>query len=401
MKKILILFCFIGMLSYGCQEEFNTPVQKEGEVNGQVTDIKITGTPGGAVLTYNLPKDYNLQYVMAEVPTGDNRGVAYFKGSAYNNKIEIEGLSDDSERVVKIYAVSKAEIKSAPVEVKVKPLSPPFQEVFKSLQFMADFGGVNMKFDNPTGADLGFLLEVEQGGEWKLYQGGYYTQMKNGNHTFRGMEAEPMKFALSVRNRWGHTSEKKYFTLTPLFEKMLDKGLFKDLTLPGDSPIYTTEWNIAKRFAWDGTWSSDFSYPNNYGNWLNVSTNAVNDGQPTHITIDLGVKAKLSRFRVNHYYRFIDKSMRRYEIWGRTDAPTDGSWDGWVKMTSYEQKKPSGLPGESYTAEDAEVWLAGDNGDFSADLPPVRYIRVKCFENWSGTANLNFAEITFWGDDKF
>lgn len=399
MKKILVLFYLIGVFSYGCQEEFNTPIQKDGEVNGQVTDVNFTSTPGGAVLTYNIPKDYNLQYVMAEVPTGDSRGTIFFKGSAYNNTIEIEGLSDDSERVVKIYAVSKSEVKSQPVEIKIKPLSPPFQEVFKSLQFRPDFGGVNMKFENPTGADLGFLLEVEEDGEWKLYQGGYYSQMKEGNHTFRGMNAEPMKFALSVRNRWGHTSERTYFTLTPLFEKMLDKSLFKDLTLPGDSPIYTTEWNIAKRFVWDGTWSSDFNNP--YGNWLNVSTNAINDGQPTHITIDLGVKAKMSRFRINHYYRFIDRGMRRYEIWGRTETPTDGSWDGWVKMISYEQKKPSGLPGESYTAEDAEVWRAGDNGDFSSDLPPVRYIRVRCLENWSGTANLNFAEITFWGDDKF
>jgi hypothetical protein len=372
-------------------------MQGDGEVGAPVSNVMVKNTAGGAILTFDLPKDPNLQYVLAEVPVKNGK-IASYKSSAYNDRIEIIGLPDEMVRKVKLYVVSKSEKKSNPLEVDIKPLRPPYQQVFNTIAYQADFGGVNVKYDNPTGADLAIMLETNDNGIWKPFNG-YYSFLKEGNYTFRGMVAEPTKFALYIRDRWDNSSDTAYFSLTPLYEKMLDKSLFKDLTLPGDAPIYTTEWNIAKRFIWDGNWSSDFNNP--YGNWLNVSTNAPNDGQPTHITFDLGAKAKLSRFRINHYYRYIDRGMRKYEIWGRTDAPKDGSWDGWVKMISYEQKKPSGLPGESYTAEDAEAWLRGDNGDFSSDLPPVRYIRIKCFENWVGTTNLNFAEITFWGDDKF
>ena len=42
----------------------------------------------------------------------------------------------------------------------------------------------------------------------------------------------------------------------------------------------------------------------------------------------------------------------------------------------------------------------GDSGNFSSDLPAVRYIRIRCLKNWSGNTNMTFTEISFWGDDK-
>nr|WP_121272232.1 DUF5000 domain-containing lipoprotein [Pedobacter schmidteae] len=397
MKNYISIVFLCAILFAACKTDVNAPLEADGAAPKKITDLKVENTPGGAKLTYNVPSDPNLLYVLAEVGVG-NGITRVFKSSHYNNTLQIDGVPNTAPRMIKVYSVNKSELRSEPIDVEIKPLTPPFLEVFKTIDVDKDFGGVKVIFQNKTGADLAIAMQrVKPDGTFADI-GTYFTKLKEGNYTFRGLEAKTIKVATFIKDRWGNSSDTLYKEVTPLFEKMLDKGLFKDITLPGDASIYTTEWNIAKRFIWDGNWSSNFNEP--YGNWLNVSTNGPNDGTPMHITFDMGVTAKLSRFRINHYYRYIDRGMRKYEIWGRTATPVDGSWNGWVKLISYEQKKPSGLPGESYTAADAEAWIAGDNGNFDNSFPAVRYIRIKCLENWVGHGNLNFAEISLYGSDQ-
>ena len=52
------------------------------------------------------------------------------------------------------------------------------------------------------------------------------------------------------------------------------------------------------------------------------------------------------------------------------------------------------------TEDDRIAGRNGDSGNFSSDLPAVRYIRIRCLKNWSGNTNMTFTEISFWGDDK-
>lgn len=189
-----------------------------------------------------------------------------------------------------------------------------------------------------------------------------------------------------------------YKTGAPIYEKLMDKSLFKDVTFPGDAPIYTTEANINKRFIWDGTFSTNFSTP--YGNYLNLTTNNPNITQPIHISFDLGQTAQLRRFRLNHYFTYSDRAIRQYEIWGSANPPSDGSWTNWVKMASVEQIKPSGKASGVYDEVDKVAWVNGDNIVFSSDLPEVRYIRIKCLKNWrGGDTNMAFSEVTFWAVD--
>ncbi len=188
-----------------------------------------------------------------------------------------------------------------------------------------------------------------------------------------------------------------YKSTAPIYEKRLDKSLFKDVTFPGDAAIYTNASNINKKFIWDGTFSSSFDDP--YGNYLNLTTNDANKTQPLHISFDLGVTEQLRRFKLNHYYTYEDRAIRQYEIWGSANPPADGSWTGWVKMASVEQLKPSGKPIGSYNEADKVAWVNGDNVIFPSDLPKVRYIRIKCLKNWKGETNMSFSEVTFWAVD--
>lgn len=395
MKNYILIVFMCATLFTACKTDVNEPLEANGNAPLKVNNLKVENTPGGAKLTYNIPADPNLLYVLAEVGVG-NGVTRIFKSSHYNNVLEIDGVPNTAPRMIKVYSVNKSEVRSEPIDVEINPLTPPFLEVFKTIEVDKDFGGIKILFKNITGADLAIALQIANADGTFTDIGTYFTKLKEGNYTFRGLEAKKINVAAFIKDRWGNSSDTLFKEITPLFEKMLDKSLFKDLTLPGDAPIFIAN-NILKRYLWDGVWSSNFNAP--YGNYLNTTTNGPNDGTPLHITFDMGVVAKLSRFRVSNYYQYIDRGMKRYEIWGRTAAPVDGSWDGWVKLISYEQKKPSGLV-NSYTAADAEAWVAGDNAAFDSSLPPVRYIRLRCLENWLGHGNMSLAEITFYGSDQ-
>jgi hypothetical protein len=92
--------------------------------------------------------------------------------------------------------------------------------------------------------------------------------------------------------------------------------------------------------------------------------------------------------------------MKRYEVWGASELNEDGSFNGWTKLLTMTNIKPSGLPIGLFTDEDRAAGKAGDEANFAPDLPKVRYIRIRCLENWSGNTNMVISEVTFWGSDQ-
>jgi hypothetical protein len=98
-------------------------------------------------------------------------------------------------------------------------------------------------------------------------------------------------------------------------------------------------------------------------------------------------------------HSFNDKSPRQYEVWGRADEPTDGSWDGWTLLLEMESIKPSGLPLGVLTEYDRNAILQGDQANFAIELGEMRYIRIKCLKSWTGDYNMCFTELSFWGND--
>lgn len=121
--------------------------------------------------------------------------------------------------------------------------------------------------------------------------------------------------------------------------------------------------------------------------------------------------AKLSRIVIWDYPEYVgsggyDRAYyylgcpRRFEIWGSTDPPEDGSWDNWHKLGEYEEVKPSGLPYGQQNDEDYTTANAGVSWDFDINAPRVRYLRFKSLENWGGTTNLGIAEVQIYGDPR-
>jgi len=396
MKKFPIII-LLGTLLFSCKEEKPlSPMLTDANPPGQVSNVDIKPEPGGATISYVLPKSQNLSYIVAEIKTPDGR-LRTYKSSFYTNQLRVEGLGDESEYEVRIYSVNGAEVRSEPVVKKFTPTEPPYLKVFKSLNMFAAFGGVGVTYLNPDNQSLQAIL-IGPDSLGRISQLNATTlDQEAGNATFRGLKDEETVFGMYLEDRWGNRSDTTFATITPLFEKMLDKSKFRPYKMPND-PILVNQWNVAIEFAFDGKWSSVWAspYDGNGNNWQNVSTN-TKGLDPTWITFDMGVQSKLSRFRLNHYYRYSNGAMRRYEIWGSNNPAPDGSWASWTKLVDYEQKKPSGLPVEVYNDADATAWLLGDQKDFPLDAPAVRYIRVRCLESWMGMADLSFSEITLFG----
>lgn len=173
--------------------------------------------------------------------------------------------------------------------------------------------------------------------------------------------------------------------------ELLDKSRFRDVTFPGDSPAVEGNSNVKKEYLWDDRWSTDYKDPYVPAGWRLFQTDGpINE--PAVFSLDLGVTAKLDKFRLSHYWDFINFGPREYEVWGSADP--DGSWDSWVELGYFNH-------GDGYIDESLKpgIFLNGDIIEISPEQPPVRYIRFKGIRNWQNNGGqVAIAELTFWGE---
>lgn len=175
----------------------------------------------------------------------------------------------------------------------------------------------------------------------------------------------------------------------------LNKSNFKEIILPTDAKM--DYWGFSLSRIWNGntTWGA---------NSMCHSSDA--EGWPQWFTFDLGILTKLDHYR---YWQRLQEAYlyekgdnpRKWELYGRADTPpTDGSWNGWIKLLDCESIKPSGIFDKTLTTEDIEYAKAGELFIFPKDTPPIRYIRWKTTETFSGKDVVHFQQITFWGEDR-
>ena len=131
---------------------------------------------------------------------------------------------------------------------------------------------------------------------------------------------------------------------------------------------------------------------------------------PQTFTIDLGLKAKLSRFMLwNRYdYPYAQHNPRYFEVWGTKELShgiNDTYWSGtewkkeWILLGDFEVIKPSGLPLGQVTDEDRAAERAGFEFIFESGAGEIRYVRFVVKETWARTAALHINEVSFFGDD--
>jgi hypothetical protein len=390
MKRINLYFAILTVLFLACQEMEHAPLENITSVPPTPVVTEVTNFAGGARINFSIPDDPSILYVSAifEPRKGERREV---KSSIYKNYVEIEGFGDTEEYTIQLYAINKGEIRSEPTECRVNPLTPPITETFETLEVKEDFGGVNTRFLNDKQKNLVFYtLYKDEEGTWVNYDR-LFTAAKSRDYSVRGLLPEPTEFGFYFRDEWGNLSDTLVKNITPLYEEMLDKKLFKAYPLPSDTYEWQANWGPVSNL-WDG----------DYANHDNLFYQATTGAKvPNWITIDLGQQAKLSRLVVfqsaasRPSYAYNYGTPRNYEIWG-SNSPTD-DWDSWTLLMECESIKPSGSPVGQRTKEDEAYALEGENYNFPLDAVPYRYIRFKMLRSWTGAANLMLAQLDFYG----
>ena len=395
LNRILTYICLLcSMFVLACKTpvEYREPVGNESDKPGVLTNVRVINKDGKAQIIYDLPSSSNLMYVKAVYTINTGKEIEV-KSSIYRDTIEVFGFADTQEHEVKLFAVSRNEVLSDPIVVKVQPLEAPFLKVFKSLEINNAFGGYNLSAKNPSRDNISIIvMKKNVFGEFERdNQKSVYTKTDSIVSKIRGLDTLEQEFAIYVKDNWGNNSDTLYTTVKPMYEQQMDPTKFRGFVLPGDAPQVTNGARL--EYAWDGLLG-----------WPNVSfTHQINGGNDPHmITFDMGVTAKISRFWIRPFpegtrFYFLT-TMKRFEIYGSNSPNLSGALDdSWMLLGSYEVVKPSGLPYGTDNAEDQATAGAGFNWEVDLSLPRVRYIRVRCLENFAGGTAQSINEIKVYG----
>jgi hypothetical protein len=394
--KILSLIAAVCLVA-SCNKELEShkPVSDDPTVPVQVTNVSVVNREGKATIRYSVPNDPHLLYVKA-VYTLTSGQQAESKASYYSDSLLVEGFADTLEHDVKIYSVSRSEVPSAAQTIKIKPLEAPIWKVFRSIQVTNAFGGYNLTAVNPTKADISILITKKNVfNEYEVDNNkSVYTNVDSILTKIRGLDTSDYRFGFVVKDRWGNKTDTMYKAIKPLYETQIDPARFSALVLPGDAPQVTN--GAALPYAWDGRLG-----------WPYTSfTNQVPGGAGPHIiTFDMGTAAKLSRVWIRPYPEgtkwYYLTTMKRFDIWGSTNPSLNGALDNsWTLLGSYTVKKPSGLPYGTDDANDQATAAAGFDWEIGLSAPKVRYLRIRCLENFAGGTAQSINELKVYGDPR-
>jgi len=402
MKYLIVTMFACMMFLYSCSEEDNrTPLIDDPTIPGQVTNVRVEPLPGAVKLTYDLPPGQSLFYVKAECLM-KNGTVRTAKATSYLNNLTIEGFSDTLTYTVNLFSVNRSEKESAPIMIQVQPLAPPFQEVFKNIQLVEDWGGVSAIFENPGEADLAIcIIHIDNTGFWNNGET-FYTKRQRGSVSVRGFQPVETEFGVYIRDRWDNITDTLMKNLTPRFEKELNPSLFRDAKLPSDAKDYAGQplSNIFFRTANGGPLFQRYFISETDGSW------------PQWFTVFLGVGeegALLSRFKFwqrgqrgynEETAAFHQRNPKKFEIWGSMEPNPDGTWDeSWTLLLDEEVIKPSGLPAGQMSDEDWQAMIDGHDFTFPLNIENVRYIRFKVKETFGNLQSIHMEDIAFWGQE--
>lgn len=383
MKNICIVAAFLMLSLLACEKETHKPLFKGGEP-AAVDGYSVENLAGAALITCKVSDEKTL-YVKA-VYTLKNGTKRVAKASKFDNTLLLDGFDESKEYTVKVYAVSVDEKESAPVDVTIHPLTPPYKEVRNNLELNATYGGGFITGTNATKANLMVgVLTKNAAGEWEDVIS-YFSSSEEINFNFRGYEPKEREFGIYVRDQWQNYSDTLFKMITPWEEVKVNMSNFQPTVLPGDAPGQPS-YPLSKMFdGLTGAWTNGF-----YSEEVGV---------PQHITIDLQKTFQLSRFKLwqnsNLYYQ--SANPKHIKVWGSMNPNPNGEFDdSWYLLGEFNNWKPSGLPPGQMSDEDVARAEEGNEFVFDQATQPARFIRIQTLETYEPRTRVYYVELAFWG----
>ncbi|MBB6107890.1 DUF5000 domain-containing lipoprotein [Mucilaginibacter lappiensis] len=396
---LLLLAVVLSVISCKRNDGARVPISTDNSKPGVITNVKVNNYNGGSYITYQLPNSQNILYVLAKYQIRDNVP-RETKSSYYSDTVTVEGFAKEQDYDVTLYTVSRADVLSDPVTVKVHPKTPAYISIRSTTTMTTDFGGVNVKAFNPLKKEIGVIVTAfNKATNTMEIQDQHYTTADTIDYSVRGYSTDPRSFGVYVTDKYGNISDTLKKSITPLFEQLLDKSKFSPYNLPSDTEI-GYGWVLPN--LWDG--KTD-------GNSAGWHTNPGHT-PPFVCTFNVGLTYKLSRFIIwerPDQYAFGHGNPKLFSLWGSNVAsPQDaqlpvssavGTVVGdWTNLGNFRYPNPpSGLPPGATNAADNAFVLAGVNFNISISAPAVHFIRVAVGQTWSGGNFAHIMELSFYG----
>lgn len=389
MKNYLIFSLFSVVALCSCsQRDYRAQYPVDKVPPAAITSPSVENIPGGAIISYKIPNDEDLLYVMASYTRNGKR--VEQKASVYESSLEIVGFGKPAEVSVELTAYDRSNNASEPVTVVAHPGASPIYEIFNTIKAQNDFGGIYVHWNNPLRADIQVtILAPDPNDNGKITEvQTFFSRTANGFGNLRGYPTGDVEMGIFVHDQWGNTSDTLRGMYNPIFEMEIDKAKFarwNPPSMPYDAYPDPNNWGIEG--AWDNSITSGFA---------NFTLG---------FTFDMGIKAKLSRFVINQRtppLAYTLGHMRIFELWGTNDpGAVNADTSTWEYLGTFESIKPSGLPDGEVTADDVEyASTIGEPFVVPSEAPAVRYIWVRCIETWSHADVIQFMEMTFFGSEQ-
>lgn len=426
MKNYRFIMAVVVLCTFfACKQEIDKPGGKWS--SGPIEVDQITPINGGATITYKLPNDPNLLYVMAEYER--NGKLFTEKSSVHKNMLTIEGFNTLDKVPFRLYMVNKQEQRSEPLELEFKPLESLISIARSSLNMVPGFGGIVADWSNPKKTEFGVRLMVKDEKGGLVTQEMYFSSSEQERRSFRGFNPKETTFAIAFEDKWGNISDTTLLKTTPFFETVIPKP-YADFraSIPYDNITTLSGRNIST--LWDNIVNTA-----SHG-WLTQS----GGGSGISMTIDLKQVVKLSRIVIHGYHVnsvYGQANITQFEAWGSktmdfakladrpywldeyavrnknirdldgvnetTQLPArtfkdDWQYLGWHAIPRYDRMVPPDPQGALNLAAN------GTEYEIPIDAGPVRYIRIFVREiagampppvnnYWS------MGEITVYGDN--
>lgn len=396
----LLPVLFLALLT-ACEEggRYVDPVSTDTSKPLPVSNVEVHNFNGGAHITYTLPTSENLLYVQAEYKINDVK-TRQVKSSYYSDTVTVRGFAQSQDYDVTLWAVSRANVKSDPIVVKVHPDTPPYLMIRPTLEISPDFGGLNILARNPLEETVGIVvITYDSVTQQQEIVDQLYTATDSINHSVRGFRDIPRSFGVYITDEFGNVSDTLRQELTPLFEQVLDKQQFFAYKLPSDNEI---------AYGWDLPYLWDNKVDAYSAGWHTAPGGPL----PIVCTFGLGGNFQLSRFVLYERtaeFTYSHGNPRTFTLWGSSaSSPQDavlpltsevGAVVGdWVNLANYKfPEPPSGLPPGATNAQDAAFVLAGINFNVPINSQPVKFVRLAVSETWSNGDFAHAMEITLFG----
>ena len=389
---LFLLFIFAAIISCSDHEDLDTSPP------GILSNVSVTPTNGGGIISYTLPSDDDILFVKA-VYTNSQGAEVFRVSSKHNSTIEVNGLSQSTPVNVKLFVVDVNENISETVAIDFTPLESFIFLVQESIQITPDLGGVKITWENIASKTVFVYVHILEGADEDIR----ILSSNNPQESIfiRGLPPSEISISTKIEDFDGNITElEEKGTYIPLFEEKIDKSTW---TLVSGQSINGNAYEGRTVNFWDDVVDTvETDADNSYF----IATRDNNGGSlnfPLDIVIDLNKNVKIQRFivwqRAYWYqgggvtYHYQEENIKSFNLYASSDAQT------WSLLGEFDIGDPRNGAGEIPGTAFQE---AIDGHEFSLENTSevFRYLKFQITSNYGSTQITVGSEITLFGLDN-